>query len=94
MRGYNVQECGGEQYTLTATVQLTLHLRPVPPLFVAMSEFTPAPRLTLHAFFSLSDVEGGVISTIQMGTAEALLLVSTERWIKNSPLKSMIKRWR
>ena len=24
-----------------------------------MSEFTPAPRLTLHTFFSLSDVEGG-----------------------------------
>ena len=56
MRGYNVQECGGEQYTPTAT-DFVFH--PFPSLFVAMSEFTPAPRLTLHTFFSLSDVEGG-----------------------------------
>ena len=55
MRGNNVLECRGEQYTHCCAIDFALP--PFSSLSLAMPEFTPAPRLTLHTFFSLSDAD-------------------------------------
>ena len=58
MRGNNALECRGEQYTLAlAHFAIDFALPPFSSLSLAMPEFTPAPRLTLHTFFSLSDAD-------------------------------------
>ena len=54
----NVLECRGEQCTLTLySCAIDFALPPFSSLSLAMPEFTPPPRLTLHTFFSLSDAD-------------------------------------
>ena len=76
----------GEQYTLAlAHFAIDFALPPFSSLSLAMPEFTPAPRSTLHTFFSLSDADvtdverAGCDKYNLDGMAELLLLARVLR---------------